>query len=70
MVSFFERGGRFVRCETYERADGRYELIIIEPDGAQRVEVFDHSGGLDDRLAQVEHDYLVAGWGGPHGMRL
>ena len=69
MVSFFERGGRFVRCETFERNDGCYELIITEPDGTQRVEVFDHSGALDDRLAQVEHDYLVAGWFGPHGLR-
>lgn len=69
MVTFFERGGRFVRCETFQRKDGRYELIITEADGTQRSELFDHSGALDDRLAQVEHDFLLAGWFGPHGIR-
>ena len=69
MVTFFERGGKFVRCETYEREDGRYELIIVDADGTQRSEVFAHSRALDDRLAQVEHDYLLAGWFGPHGIR-
>ena len=61
------RGGRryaaglSVRCETCERGDGTYELTIREADGTESIEVFDSSAALDNRLAQIEYDYRVAG---------
>ena len=69
MVSFFEREGRFVRYEARQRTNGQYELTILEPDGSEKMEVFESSAALNVRLAQVERDYRIAGWFGPYGMR-
>jgi hypothetical protein len=40
-VCFFERGGRFVRYETRECSNGQYELTILDPDGREKIEMFD-----------------------------
>lgn len=69
MVSFFEQGGRFIRCETRDLPGGRYELLIEEPDGKARVEQFDTAGALDDRLMELQRQFLAAGWFGPYGQR-
>lgn len=69
MVSFFEQGGKFVRCETRDRSDGRYELLIEGPDGVSRVEQFDSASALDARLMELQRSYLAAGWFGPYGQR-
>jgi hypothetical protein len=68
VVSFFEQGGRFVRCETRE-TDGVYELLIEGPDGATRVERFSTAAALDERLMEVQRGYLAQGWFGPYGQR-
>ena len=68
MVSFFEQSGKFVRCETRDRADGVYELLIEGPDGA-RIEQFATAAALDERLMEVQRGYLAAGWFGPYGQR-
>ena len=68
MVSFFEQGGKFVRCETRDRTDGVYELLIEGPDGA-RVEQFSSAAALDERLMEVQRGFLAAGWFGPYGQR-
>jgi hypothetical protein len=69
VVSFFEQGGKFVRCETRDRADGGYELSIEWPDGATRVEQFSNAAALDDRLMQLQRSFLSEGWFGPYGQR-
>lgn len=69
MVSFFEQGGRFVRCETRDRADGGYELLIEGPDGMSRVEQFSTAAALDERLMEVQRGFLASGWFGPYGQR-
>jgi hypothetical protein len=69
VVSFFEQGGKFVRCETRDRADGLYELLIEGPDGAARVEQFDNAAALDARLMEVQRSYVSLGWFGPYGQR-
>lgn len=68
MVSFFEQGGKFVRCETRDRKDGGYELLIEGPDGT-RVERFETAAALDERLMEVQRGYLASGWFGPYGQR-
>lgn len=69
MVSFFEQGGKFVRCETRDLADGGYELLIQGPDGVERLERFETAAALDARMMEVERGYLSAGWFGPYGRR-
>lgn len=69
MVSFFERRGKFVRCEAREGADGVYELVIEGPDGTPQVERFETAAALDERLMEVERTFLSSGWFGPYGQR-
>jgi len=69
MVSFFEQGGKFIRCETRESGDGAFELVIQGPDGLERVERFDSAGALDARLMEVQRGYQATGWFGPYGRR-
>lgn len=69
MVSFFEQGGKFVRCETRDGVDGGFELVIQGPDGPEQVERFDSAAALDARLMEVQRGYLTSGWFGPYGRR-
>jgi hypothetical protein len=69
VVSFFEQGGKFIRCETRDRADGAYELLIEGPDGVTRVEQFSNAAKLDERFMEVQRGYLATGWFGPYGQR-
>ena len=44
MVWFYERQGTFIRCETRTASSGSgFELVVIQPDGSERVEHFDDS---------------------------
>ena len=67
MFWWFERAGRYLRCETRGRPEGGYELHVINPDGAERVEQFDDSADLSRRQMAIEHDLRAEGWSGPHG---
>jgi hypothetical protein len=69
MVSFFEQGGKFIRCEARDGANGGFELLIQGPDGPEQVEYFDSAEALDARMAEVQHRYQAAGWFGPYGRR-
>ena len=68
MVSFFEQGGKFIRCEARTGTEGGYELLIEGPDG-MLVERFDSATALDERLMEVQNGYLATGWFGPYGQR-
>jgi len=67
MIWFFERKGEYVRCETRKSADGAFELVITDPDGAERVERFADSAALAKRQVELEHGLTADGWTGPHG---
>jgi len=64
---WFERGGRYLRCEARQIATGQYELRIVNPDGSEQVEHFAESGDLTKRQHDVLDAVTRAGWNGPHG---
>jgi hypothetical protein len=67
MIWFFERQGKYVRCETRKASDGPYELVVTDDGGAERVERFDDSAALAKRQVEIEQGLTAAGWTGPHG---
>lgn len=68
MVWFFERQGTFIRCETRTSETGAgFELVVINPDGSERVEHFDDSGTLARRQSELESTLTHDGWHGPFG---
>ena len=68
MVWFYERQGAFIRCETRNAASGSgFELVVIQPDGSERVEHFDDSAALARRQAELENTLTHDGWAGPFG---
>jgi hypothetical protein len=68
MVWFYERQGNFIRCETRVAASGNgFELVVIQPDGSERVEQFDDSSTLARRQAELESSLTHDGWTGPFG---
>jgi len=67
MIWFFERQGKYVRCETRKTADGAYELVVADGDGTERVERFDDSAALAKRQVELEQRLTADGWTGPHG---
>jgi hypothetical protein len=67
IVWFFERNGRFVRCETCEGANGRWELLVLDADGVQRVERFEDDAALAARQRELEREFRGSGWFGPYG---
>ncbi len=68
MVWFFERQGTFIRCETRTSETGAgFELVVINPDGSERVEHFDDSGTLARRQSELENTLTHDGWHGPFG---
>jgi hypothetical protein len=68
MVWFYERQGAFIRCETRTVTNrGGFELVVIEPDGSERVEHFDDSSTLSRRQAELENTLTHDGWTGPFG---
>jgi hypothetical protein len=68
MVWFYERRGSFIRCETRDATAGKgFELLVIEPDGTERVEHFDDSATLARRQSELENNLAHDGWTGPFG---
>jgi hypothetical protein len=68
MVWFYERHGSFLRCETRTAANGSgFELVVVQPDGSERVEHFDDSAALARRQAELENSLTHDGWTGPFG---
>lgn len=68
MVWFYERQGAFIRCETRDSQSGAgFELVVIQPDGSERVEHFDDSSMLARRQSELESSLSHDGWAGPFG---
>jgi len=45
----------------------RFDLIITDADGAERVEHFEDSASVTRRSQQLETEWLTEGWDGPFG---
>jgi hypothetical protein len=69
MVWFFERNGTFVRFETrdVDERPGTFELVILDPDGTERVETFTNSDELAQRQDELQSSLCSDGWNGPYG---
>jgi hypothetical protein len=67
MIWFFERDGSHVRCEVRPHIEGdRYELVITEPDGTERLASFTTSNDLNRRAQALGEAWEKEGWTGPH----
>lgn len=68
MFYFFSRGSSFVRCEIREHGShGAYEIVVAEPGGEERVEVFPSSDLAHQHWLRVQEELNQQGWWGPHG---
>ena len=70
MFWWFERAGRFVRCNSQAVPGDGYELRIMSPDGSEQVERFTASAELAKRQETLESEFHAAGWTGPHGWNI
>jgi len=66
---WFEQSGKYVRCEIRFAPDG-YAFVVTDPDGVERVEVFNDSQTLSKRQAALERELAGKGWTGPHGWNI
>jgi hypothetical protein len=67
MIWFYERHGTFIRCETRDADGHAFELLIVDPDGTERVERFDDSSALERRQQELQSTLEHDGWTGPFG---
>ena len=67
---WFERGGRYVRCEIRFVGEGGYAFVVTGPDGVERVEEFTDSQELSKRQVALERELAGDGWTGPHGWNI
>lgn len=66
MIWFYTKNAGHLRCEIRQQVEGdRFELVITEPDGAQRSEWFDDSASLGRRSRALEREWREQGWDGP-----
>ncbi len=68
VIWFYAKRGEHLRCEIRQQTEGgRFELVITEPDGSERVESFADSSLLKKRSRQLEEEWQAKGWDGPFG---
>jgi hypothetical protein len=67
MFYFFQKGRDYLRCELRARDDGSYELLIEEPQAAERVELFSSSQQAHRRWEELQKRFAGDGWFGPYG---
>jgi hypothetical protein len=67
---WFERGGRYLRCETRFVRDDRYEFVTTLPDGIEQVEEFTDAGAMAERQEAMQRELTADGWTGPHGWNI
>jgi hypothetical protein len=69
MFYFFRRDEEYIRCEIRGAMDSLedYELVIVEPSGAERIERYSSSTEVHNRWLQVQQSFVHAGWWGPLG---
>jgi hypothetical protein len=63
---FFKRGSETVQCEVRSKADGLgYEIVITDPNGTERIELFATSEQVHDRWVELHKRFELEGWWGP-----
>ena len=67
MFWWFERRGRYLRCEVQAVPAGGFELRIVHPEGTEQVERFADSADLAKRQDAMIKEITCDGWDGPHG---
>jgi hypothetical protein len=67
MFYFFERGGEYIRCEISGTTDAGFTLVITEPGGSERTEIFRSSEAVHERWLDLQERLVKDGWWGPHG---
>jgi hypothetical protein len=70
MFWWYQRDGEFLRYESREVSPGTYVLIVVMPDGAERVEQFSDQSALQARQVALGLKLEAEGWSGPHGWNL
>ncbi len=67
MIWFYERSGTHLRCEVRQAIEGdRYELVITDESGSERIEWFSDSKELTRRSRELENEWRTQGWDGPY----
>jgi len=68
VIWFYAKQGRHLRCEVRQLAEGdRFDLVITDADGTERVEHFTDSASVTQRSLQLEAEWIHEGWDGPFG---
>ncbi len=63
MLWSFHRAGEQLVYEIRTRSDAEgFELIIRDPNGTERIELFDDHGAVDRRAAELQRELLDNGW--------
>ncbi len=63
MIWFFDRNGEKLRYEIRrDRSDGRYRLVITQPDGTESVEEIDQATDLIERSVTLMNNLRSNGW--------
>jgi hypothetical protein len=63
MIWFFDRNGEKLRYEiSRDRKDGRYRVVITQPDGTESVEEVDEPSELIERSVQFMNSLRGDGW--------
>jgi hypothetical protein len=70
MFYWFQRGADLLRYESRQISTHAYELLVVMPDGNERVEAFTDSEALKHREVSLARELEDAGWNGPHGWNL
>jgi len=63
MIWFFDRDGERLRYEiSRDRTDGRYRVIITQPDGSESVEEVEEPSQLIERSVELMNSLRGDGW--------
>ena len=62
MIWFFDRDGERLRYEIMRDRDGRYRVVITQPDGTESVEEVDEPTALIERSVQLMNSLRTEGW--------
>ncbi len=62
MIWFFDRDGERLRYEVQRERNGRYRVVITQPDGTESVEEVDEPTELIERSVQLMNSLRGDGW--------
>ncbi len=62
MIWFFDREGERLRYEIQRERNGRYRVVITQPDGTESIEEVDEPTQLIERSVQLMNSLRGDGW--------